>query len=431
MKEQAWIVARGVDTLVLNVFYLDEMGKRNKREVSDTLRERLDGWKKEALGMHDEIATTLSFNGKLLQMQPNGAGRGQWPWMLKTVDMTLYISGGHWNGIASVRLSSQYLWSSPGVPAVLASVQAFVDDLFEQEMYLQLSQVDLCADVAGWLDIEQLERSTHFVTRSRKGGSHDEFSMVSHATSRDYTLGLKRTGLDFGRDSKASGGLCCRMYDKTREMEKSGKEWFLDLWGSRGWSEEDGPVWRVEFSYKREALHELRQEIGGEEQFHGIEDAYELPERLGLLWAYASGQVEGGPDGLPDGWLRCVAPNGDSNRSRWPSHPVWKVVQGAFLEDIQTPPQFGKIVRKRWEAHNINKGLEAMIGYGTSLAAWVGGELADPEIDLSVFLHWFAQKGESYLHRLGRDFGAEVQRKRIKFGVSSGGSEEISPESGM
>jgi hypothetical protein len=43
-------------------------------------------------------------------------------------------------------------------------------------------------------------------------------------------------------------------------LEQSGKEWFLDLWRAHGWSEEDGRVWRVEFSFKREVLHELQQE---------------------------------------------------------------------------------------------------------------------------------------------------------------------------
>jgi hypothetical protein len=423
MNDDAWIVARGVDTLVLNAFYLDEIGKKNKRELGGKLRELLEAWKKEAVGMHTEIATGLTFEDKVLHMQPNGAGRGQWPWMLKTPDMTLYISGGHWNGIASIRLSSQYLWSSPGLPVVLKAVQSFVDDLFEQEMYLQLSQVDVCVDVAGWSDIEQLDRWRHFVTRSIKGGGYDEPDMLYGAASREYTMGLKRTGFDFARSGKRVGSLSCRMYDKTRELKKSGKDWFYDLYRSRGWDEyDDGPVWRVEFSFKREALHELLQEVDGVEQFHGIEDAHELPDRLPLLWAYATGQVEGGSDGAPDGWLRCVVPHpSDKKRSRWPTHPVWKVVQGAFLEDIEMPPQFGKIVRKRWEDHNIEKGVEAMIGYASSLAAWAAREFpefADPDMDFSVFLHWFAEKGTDYLKRLERDFGIEVQRKRVRFGVS-------------
>jgi hypothetical protein len=136
-----------------------------------------------------------------------------------------------------------------------------------------------------------------------------------------------------------------------------------------------------------------------------------------VLWAYAAGQGAGGPDGLPDGWLRCVVSSSDKNRSRWPTHPVWQLIQAAFLDPQEVPPQFGKIVRKRWEEHNINKGIEAVMGYLTSLAAWVGGDLAEDGVDLSVVLHWLVGKGDEYLERVGRDFSAEVQRKRIKFGL--------------
>ena len=64
--------------------------------------------------------------------------------------------------------------------------------------------------------------------------------------------------------------------------------------------------------------------------FHGIEDAYDLETRLPALWAYAVGHVGGGADNLPDGWLRYVVPTEDTNRSRWPVHPDWYVIQGAF-----------------------------------------------------------------------------------------------------
>lgn len=417
----AWVVNSGVDTLVLNAFHTDANGRPIKMEVAQPLKAQLDEWKRIALEQHEEYPTSWMFNDAVLHMFPNGAGRGQWPWMLQTKDIVLYISGGHWNGIASVRLGSHYLWSCRSVQDAIVQVQVFLDDIFGDEMYLQVSLIDLCADVVGWQDISQLDRSRHFVTRSRKRGVYEETAWGTDVTSRDYALGLQRTGFDFARDKRGSSPLSCRIYDKTRELRGSGKEWFEDLWRSRGWTEEDGPVWRVEFSFKRDALHELMEEdAAGNELFHGVEDAYELLDRLPLLWAYAAGQVGGGMDGLPDGWLRCVVPGEDKSRARWPVHPVWQVIQVAFSQDMETPPHFGKIVRKRWEDHNINKGIEAVIGYLTSLAAWAGGELAEEGVDLSIVLHWLAAKGGSYLERVDRDFSAEVQRKRIKFGKSGG-----------
>ena len=147
---------------------------------------------------------------------------------------------------------------------------------------------------------------------------------------------------------------------------------------------------------------------------------FELPERLKVLWAYAAGHVGGGEDSWPDGWLRLVLPSDeDRTRSRWPTHLVWVEVQRAFLVDPERPEHFGKTIRKRKEQHNIQKGVEAALGYGTSLSAWVGRDLADPDTDISLFLHSFAESAGQHIAKKDVDFGAEVIRKRIKFGLQA------------
>lgn len=403
------IVNRGVDTLVINVYYTDRE-RPIRRDIDAALALQLDEWKKLAQEQGEPFITPWVFNEASLQMQPNGAGHGQFPWMLKTPDITLYISQGKWNGVAAVRLSSQYLWSCRGLLDALVWLDSFLTDVFKQSMFLQPSEIHLCADVAGWPDIASLDRRKHFVSRSRKRGSHFEQDWDTDLRVKDFSYGLKETGFDFSK----RGVLSCTIYDKTREMKQSGKEWFSDIWRLHGWQEDDGPVWRVEFKFKRQALHELFQEG----VFWGIEDAFELPDRLPVLWTYAAGRVEHGND-EPDGWLRCVTPTEDKNRARWPTHPAWKVVQSAFTHETALPDDMRKLVRKRHEEHNIEKGLEAILGYASSLSSWVGGDLADPDADLSVFLHWLAQNGQVYLERKERDFGTEVQRKRVKFGLQA------------
>ena len=54
----------------------------------------------------EPVVTDWTFNGASLLMHPNGAGSGQWQWLLKTSDITLYLSGGKWNGVASVRFNA-------------------------------------------------------------------------------------------------------------------------------------------------------------------------------------------------------------------------------------------------------------------------------------------------------------------------------------
>jgi len=406
------IVNHGVDTLVINVYYTD-LGRPIRRDIDVALALQLDEWKKLAQEFGEPLVTPWVFNEAALQMQPNGAGHGQFPWMLKTPDITLYVSQGKWNGVAAVRLSSQYLWSCTGLLDALVWLDAFLREIFGQAMFLQPSEIHLCADVAGWSEIAALDRRKHFVSRSRKRGTHFEQDWEADLRVKDFSYGLKETGFDFSK----RGVLSCTIYDKTREMKQSGKEWFMDIWRLHGWDEdEDGPVWRVEFKFKRQALHELRQD----DVFWGIEDAFELPDRLLLLWAYAAGHIETDKDDEPDGWLRCVTPTDDKNRARWPTHSAWKIVQAAFHEEMKRPDAMRKLVRKRHEDHNIEKGLEAILGYASSLSSWVGDDLADPDADLSVFLHWLAQHGQAYLERKERDFGAEVQRKRVKFGLPVG-----------
>jgi len=410
--EKVRVVGCGIDTLVVNVYHTDRSSKPTKRELKESLRLQLEDWKRSAQEVKEPVATSHTFNGLTLLMQPNGAAHGQFPWMLKTRDITFYVSTGSWNGIGSVRLSSEFLWSSQGTLHAVAQVQELVDAFFQDEMYLQASAIDLCADIAGWEEIGKLDKKHDFVSRSFKRRGHAEADWGYDGDSGDYSYGLQETGLDFSR----GGPLSLTIYDKSREVKKSGKGWFAELWRLHGWSEEDGHVWRVELKYKREALHELQQEVDGEEVFHGIEDVYILLDYLPLLWAYGVGSVEESVDSLP-GWLRCVVPGNDKKRTRWPTHPGWKVVQGAFSGSGERPVQFGKVVRKRHRDDNIDRMLEAVVGYASSLAVYLGSQYGDEMTDLSMVLHWIAQAGPEYLERIERDFAKEVERKRVQFGV--------------
>ena len=68
---------------------------------------------------------------------------------------------------------------------------------------------------------------------------------------------------------------------------------------------------------------------------------------------------------LPDG--------DDSNRSRWPVHPVWQVVQVAFMHPAPSNP--GPVVRFRVREKNLERGVAATIGYLSTLAAWLGNSM--------------------------------------------------------
>src|SRR5438105_1724957 len=144
------LVGRGVDTLLLNVYYMDEQGKPLKRDLSNALVERLDVWKQGAIEAEGPIVVPWVFEGVNLLMYPHGAGRGQWRWLLTSDLINLCMSRGRLNCVAMVRCSSEYLWSCQNLEVAIVTVNAFLYEIFGCDMYLQVSKVHLCPDVAGW-----------------------------------------------------------------------------------------------------------------------------------------------------------------------------------------------------------------------------------------------------------------------------------------
>jgi len=80
------------------------------------------------------------------------------------------------------------------------------------------------------------------------------------------------------------------------------------------------------------------------------------------------------------------------------------------------------VIRKRKQGWNTDRAIESTMGFATSLAAHVGGDLALPETDFSVFLRWLYEAGMDYLEVKQREFAQEVLRKRVEFGLQVVGS---------
>lgn len=64
-----------------------------------------------------------------------------------------------------------------------------------------------------------------------------------------------------------------RIYDKSKEIKKSGKLWFGEFWGT----EEPMNVWRIEYQLRRAPLKQF-----------GINSIDDLTEKIGGLWSYLS-----------------------------------------------------------------------------------------------------------------------------------------------
>lgn len=100
--------------------------------------------------------------------------------------------------------------------------------------------------------------------------------------------------------SYGKSDIVMRLYDKVAEIEQqSDKRWFFPLWGR------DSDVWRIEWQVRKKVLKRF-----------GIITFADLFNQQGDLLRYLATEHE---------TLRVRTP--DSNRSRWPLHPLWKDLQ--------------------------------------------------------------------------------------------------------
>ncbi len=182
--------------------------------------------------------------------------------------------------IVSAQISSNYLSHAKPLDAEyhLRTILRPIGELKPPSV----SRVDIYVDFASTFDMESLGRHA-WVTKAS--------SIHQYAQDREFT------GWVIG----ARGSLLARLYNKQIEIQKSGKLYLESLWEENDW---DGktPVWRLEFQFKREILHQL-----------GLDTLPQVMNNLSGLWKYATTE-----------WLKLTIPSEtDQTRSRWEIHPLW------------------------------------------------------------------------------------------------------------
>jgi hypothetical protein len=104
----------------------------------------------------------LAFVGEALFIKPHGAQR-HWRCILHCLSLHLEMGRGKYNHtIARARLAAAFLWEQ-GFDVALMLRYAFLYDLVGHDFKLHVSEVHLCANVAGW-DLT-LADAGRFVTR--------------------------------------------------------------------------------------------------------------------------------------------------------------------------------------------------------------------------------------------------------------------------
>lgn len=207
-----------------------------------------------------------------------------------------------------------------------------------------------------------------------------------------------------------TGDTVVRVYDKAAEIEQvSGKVWFYDIWapaladlaiGAAPTGESpirtDGQnVWRVEFQVRRGRLS------GG-----GINTYKDLTELEGDL--------------LRDLAFRHTTlrtPIGDdSNKARWPLHPLWEELQSA----IECMPAQGLLRTYRDKNpldYRLNKLSKALYGYTKAFAALM--RLRQSDADMPIEFDEVLAKLPSLLqeHHAPSIWSDEVDKRVRDYGL--------------
>lgn len=380
------VVLAGIDTLWLSV----------KGTLAGAMAAELERLKDLAQQAKESVPSPWSFAGQTLYVEPYGAGKGFWRWVLRCDALMLDVGRGEYAPICRAQVASEYLWQV-GAGDAVSSVDHFLRELFGEQVQISPSEVHPCVDVAG-LTPAMLEE-VGLVSRARRGRKWEpEEHEPAVLPERDVQQWCRKVT---GYTLAARGPQSCVIYDKVLEIrQQSGKIWCFDLWRANGWDGQ-APVTRIEFRSKREFLRAFGLVDGGELNH------YDLLDRLGDLWRYNTTE-----------WLRYCIPTADVNRSRWPTHPLWQVIQAADFGVLPSCP----LVRVRKRQFILDRAVATVAGYLSSSAAWLGGRFADGQADLSVVLGWFCERAEQYYAERDQDFSTVVQDKRQRFGLVSGES---------
>lgn len=278
-------------------------------------------------------------------------GKGHFPFVLADNWYHIQVSRASSQSLPMlyVQIASEIL-SRSGITSSVINVNSMAMILGKLDGLPTVSRVDLCVDFVTEYDLSDFPRNS-WVTRANLVSTHFERNEFT-----GYTFGM-------------GGRLSCRLYNKSLEIEKSGKDYFLPLWKEGGW-DGDSTVWRLEYQFKRSILNEL-----------GICTVQDLQDKQASLWSLAN-----------DGWLRLTLPQeADETRSRWPNHPVWDVLSNAqWGEDRDEPIYRSRKTRPPSEQHLFING----IGGITSLMAIKG------ITDFDQGMAEFQRAAHSYHHRV-------------------------------
>jgi hypothetical protein len=256
-------------------------------------------------------------------------------------------------------------------------------------------------------------------------GTASEQPPAEERAAQVYRWGKRLSGVTWS----PGGVISFVQYDKTLESRLRNKRFMEPIWRANGW-DGTGSVIRHETRLRRDALRTLGLPIDVQ---GSLDDPWTFLEHLGDVWAYVVGQpprdtatasnCATATSQVNVAWIRRVVPEADTNRSRWPTDPVWQLVQTAPFTDAAAKAR--RLIRREQHIHAVEQLDAGVYGYLISRTA-----LLHPQgetFDVSMGLQGLMQSLTKIAAQPEKDFGDLVRRRRRKRGLPVARAGKILP----
>lgn len=324
------------------------------------------------------VESSLEYNGSVLLASRTQLGEI----VLKNDYLRLCISSPYDRAMGlpavSVALFSPVFWSHGPVIA-FDELQAWCDELWGWHLLpLRPSRVDIAVDLTG-APMPTVEGFPGYV-KSMVRLSRVSRPIVNGDAVETVYLGSPKSAIKL------------RVYNKSLEMLKRGKDYYVPMWSKAGYVEGD-MVTRYEWQLGSGFLREWQGEDGSR-----LETLDDLRRMLPAIFRY-----------LTTKWIRHTVPSDtDHERDRWPTSPLWLLIQGAqWSLSIEPLPATRNGERKI----QLDRLKAQMFGCLKSVLALIPG---GPEYELDEIMNGLYRMLTDYERDRQEPFQLAVWRRKME-----------------
>jgi hypothetical protein len=248
---------------------------------------------------------------------------------------------------------------------------------------------------------------------------------AEEGSAQVYRWGKRLSGVTWS----PGGAISFVQYDKVLEARLRNKRFMEPIWRAAGW-DGTGAVIRHEARLRRDALRTL----GLPTELQGsLDDPWMFLKHLNDVWGYVVGQTAHADDAnmpcetsasqVDVAWIRRVIPVTDTNRSRLPTDPVWRLVQATPFTDA--PMKTRRLMRREQHVQAVEQLDAGAYGYLVSRTALLHphGETFDVSMGLRGLFHAITKIAA----QPKKDFGELVRQRRRTRGLPVAPAGKILP----